>query len=146
LVRLQRDVGFPGLDILDLDASTGELPAPRILVVDDDAAIRGLVAEILASEGYRVAVAAHGREALTIAEGAPPSLVMLDMRMPVLDGWGFAREFRSRSEHGVPILVMMAARDAARWAAEIAAEGYLAKPFDLRALVDTVGRLCPGAA
>src|SRR5262249_30210415 len=130
----------------DLDASTRELPAPRVLVVDDDAEIRGSVAEILESVGYRVAVAAHGREALTIAESALPSLVMLDMRMPILDAWGFARECRSRFEHGAPLLVVTAARDAERWAAEIGAEGSLKKPFDLRSLVDTVARLCPSAA
>jgi CheY-like chemotaxis protein len=64
------------------------------------------------------------------------------MRMPTLDGWGFARALRARGFQ-VPILVMTAAQDARRWAREIDAEGFVAKPFDLLDLLDAVGRLVP---
>jgi CheY-like chemotaxis protein len=108
-----------------------------ILVVDDDVSIRMAVAEILAFEGYNVASAANGAEALEAVERLNPSLVLLDMRMPVLDGWGFARELRARG-HRPPILVMTAAQSARRWAEEIGAQGYLAKPFDLSELLRVV--------
>jgi DNA-binding response OmpR family regulator len=63
------------------------------------------------------------------------------MRMPVLDGWGFARELGARGMK-VPIVVMTAAQDARRWADEIGADGYVAKPFDLTDLLAAVERWC----
>jgi two-component system, chemotaxis family, chemotaxis protein CheY len=93
------------------------------------------VAEILMSEGHEVISAENGAEALTKADGE--SLVLLDMRMPVLDGWGFAREFRAAGKRA-PIVVMTAAENARRWAEEIGADGYLSKPFEIDALIEAV--------
>jgi CheY-like chemotaxis protein len=123
-------------------ADRGELAEDTILVVDDDPAILATVEEILTSEGYDVATAINGAQALEAIERARPALVLLDMRMPVLDGWGFARELRTRGV-AVPVLVMTAAQDARRWAAEIAADGYLPKPFRLLDLLDAVERFVP---
>ena len=113
--------------------------ASSILVVDDDPSIRSIVVEILAMEGYPVGSAANGAEALKIVEHKRPSLVLLDMRMPVLDGWGFAQALDQRAIK-LRILVMTAAQDARRWAEEIGAEGYLSKPFDVPDLIDVVER------
>jgi CheY-like chemotaxis protein len=113
---------------------------PAILVVDDDPSIRTTVSEILAMEGYPVETAADGAEALQAVERVQPALVLLDMRMPVMDGWGFARALRDRGLH-LPILVMTAAQNARRWAEEIGADGYLAKPFDLLDLLNAVEQL-----
>jgi CheY-like chemotaxis protein len=113
-----------------------------ILVIDDDPAIRATVAEILVSEGYTVATAQNGAEGLQSLEQVGPALVLLDMRMPKLDGWGFARALQARGIK-IPILVMTAAQDARRWAQEIDAQGYVAKPFDLLDLLDAVGRFVP---
>jgi len=114
----------------------------RVLVVDDEPAIRFVVAETLTFEGYPVKTAGNGEEALKILEQERPELVLLDMRMPVLDGWGFARELKRRGVD-VPIVVMTAAQNARGWSREIGATAYLAKPFDLVDLLDTVERLCP---
>jgi two-component system, chemotaxis family, chemotaxis protein CheY len=122
--------------------SSRGLEAGPILVVDDDYAIRMAVAEILQFEGYSVVTAANGAEALEAIDRLHPSLVLLDMRMPVLDGWGFARELRARGVK-LPILVMTAARSASRWAQEIGAQGYLAKPFDLPELLKVVEEARP---
>jgi DNA-binding response OmpR family regulator len=65
------------------------------------------------------------------------------MRMPKLDGWGFAREARLRGCRA-PIVVVTAADNAKAWAAEISADAYLAKPFQLADLLAVVARLCPG--
>jgi two-component system chemotaxis response regulator CheY len=111
-----------------------------ILVVDDDPSIRQTVREILDLEGYPVETAADGREALRLVERHEPSLVLLDMRMPELDGWGFAREIRERGIE-LPILVMTAAENARSWAAEIGADGYVAKPFELDELLAAIERL-----
>jgi CheY-like chemotaxis protein len=116
-----------------------------ILVVDDDPSIRDTVTAILESEGYPVATAVNGEEALRTLESDPPSLVLLDMRMPVMDGWTFVRSLRERGV-APPIVVMTAAQDAHRWASEIGAAGYLPKPFDLLKLLTVVERFRAGPA
>jgi len=113
-----------------------------ILVVDDDAAIRDLVADALKDEGYRVETASNGAEAIEVVEHARPSLVLLDMRMPVLDGWGFAEVMRERGVR-LPIVVMTAAENAQRWCDEVGGDACLAKPFDLDDLFGTVAALRP---
>ena len=111
-----------------------------ILVIDDDPAILDTVSEILGDEGYPVELAANGAEGLQALDRVSPAVVLLDMRMPVLDGWRFAHVLKERGIK-LPILVMTAAQDARRWAQEIGADAYLAKPFDLLTLIDTVERL-----
>jgi two-component system, chemotaxis family, chemotaxis protein CheY len=120
----------------------GTGPDCRVLVVDDEPAIRYVVAETLAFEGYPVKTAENGAEALRIVEKEHPELVLLDMRMPVLDGWGFAKKLKQRGLD-VPIVVMTAAHNGSGWSREIGAKAYLPKPFDLIDLLDTVERLCP---
>jgi len=111
----------------------------RVLVVDDDASILDTVTAILAQEGFAVTGAASGEEALALLRTWHPTLVLLDMRMPVMDGWTVARLMR---ENGMrtPIVVMTAAENARRWADEIGADAYLAKPFALDDLLDVVER------
>ena len=112
-----------------------------VLVVDDDPNIRDLVALTLEAEDYLVRTARNGAEALDAARRDCPDVVLLDMRMPVLDGWGFARELR-RYCNCSKIIVMTAALNAETRAAQIDADGYVAKPFDLDQLLDEVRRLC----
>jgi two-component system chemotaxis response regulator CheY len=111
-----------------------------ILVVDDDATILAAVAELLEIEGYQVATATNGVEALQKTRELRPSLVLLDMRMPVLDGWGYARA--AREDGLMPrIVIMTAAHDARRWADEIGAHAYLPKPFEADQLIATIADL-----
>src|SRR5947209_16860309 len=73
------------------------LPMPQtILIVDDDEAIRQTLAELLEEEGYQVATAADGLEALAQVVAAPPALILLDISMPRMDGFDFARELSER--------------------------------------------------
>ncbi len=111
----------------------------HVLVVDDDVSIVNTVSAVLVDEGYEVATASDGRAALNELAQELPSLVLLDMRMPVMDGWQFAQEVKRRGLV-VPIVVMTAAQDAARWAGEIGADGYVAKPFDIDDLIEAVER------
>ena len=115
-----------------------------ILVVDDDPTILATVAETLDLEGYAVMTATNGAEALQAIDREVPSLVLLDMRMPVLDGWEFVRVIKER-RLSLTLVVMTAASDARRWAREIGAHGVLAKPFDLEDLIAEVERLGPGS-
>ncbi len=110
-----------------------------ILVVDDDPAILMTVADILEFEGYSVQTASNGAEALAVLDDVRPRLILLDMRMPVLDGWSFSLILKERG-FSSPVVVMTAAQDAGRWAREIDAAAYLSKPFDLNDLLSTVER------
>ncbi|MDQ6857451.1 MAG: response regulator [Chloroflexota bacterium] len=98
-----------------------------------------MLRDFLESEGLAVRTASNGAEALDALIQVAPSLILLDMRMPVLDGWGFAKEYRER-HHTYPIVVMTAAESARRWAEEIGATGYIAKPFDVNELLQTIER------
>ena len=111
-----------------------------ILIVDDDPSILTTVCEILDLEGYPVETATNGAEALEAVERARPSLVLLDMRMPVCNGWEFARVLKERGVK-LPIVVMTAAQDARHWAEEIGADAYLPKPFELPDLLNAVENL-----
>jgi CheY-like chemotaxis protein len=115
-----------------------------VLVVDDEPDIRATVSAMLEIEGYSVAEAANGADALRQLEERPPDVILLDMRMPILDGWGFAAELRRRG-HRTPIVVMTAARDAAHWASEIAASAFVAKPFGYDDLIAAVESVTPAA-
>lgn len=113
-----------------------------VLAVDDDPSILDLMTDILAGEGYRVLAAQNGAEALRVLEGDRPCVVLLDMRMPTLDGWGFAAAMRDRGLR-YPLVVVTAAENARAWAQEIGADAYLAKPFQLSELLRIVERFCP---
>ena len=113
-----------------------------VLVVDDDDQIRSLVRATLEEEGFPVAEAGDGRAALEMAATVDPCLILLDMRMPVMDGWAFAAAYRERFAQRAPVVVMTAARDARAWADEVGADGVLPKPFDLDDLDAVVRRYC----
>lgn len=112
-----------------------------VLVVEDDDELRALVKLVLEESGYGVVTAQNGQDALRLLgerDGeAEPSLVLLDMRMPVMNGWEFARRYRE-SGHHAPIVVLTAAVHAAQFADEIQADGWLSKPFSLNELLDAV--------
>ena len=115
-----------------------ESQSKTILVVDDDQDLLGLLAFVLSAEGYGVATASDGREALDVVESAMPDLILLDMKMPVMDGWEFAAEFHTRFDGGTPIVVVTAAENAEKRAEEIGASGWISKPFDVASLVGVV--------
>jgi two-component system chemotaxis response regulator CheY len=110
-----------------------------ILVVEDDEDIRDFVVQALSDAGYAVMDASNGAEALAQVDRQPPKAILLDMRMPVMDGWRFAELYRTRPQKA-PIIVMTAAHDAQARAAEVGAAGLLGKPFDLDGLLDVVQR------
>jgi CheY-like chemotaxis protein len=111
-----------------------------VLVVEDDPALRDVVELALIDAGFRVVTATDGRAALDRVAQELPGLILLDMKMPVMNGWEFARVFRARYNRRAPIVVLTAAQDARRRAEEVGAEGFLGKPFDLEELIETVER------
>jgi CheY-like chemotaxis protein len=103
-----------------------------VLVVDDEAELRDVIEWTLADAGYPVLSASDGQAALDLLRWRLPSLILLDMRMPRMDGWAFARAYRQLPRPHAPMIVVSAATNVASWAREIDADGCLAKPFELR--------------
>jgi DNA-binding response OmpR family regulator len=106
-----------------------------VLVVEDDPSVRDMLVLTLADEGYDVEHASDGGAALALAALRRPDVILLDMKMPRADGWEFARRYRAQTVDPAPIMLLTAARDAAAWAAEVDAQSYLAKPFELDELL-----------
>ncbi len=115
----------------------------HVLVVDDDPDMQEVMALTLELGGYQVSRASNGREALELVEAEMPDLILLDMRMPVMDGWAFAAELRRRQGPRAPIVVCTAAEDARRRAREVDAVGCLSKPFELEEMLRLVESVVP---
>lgn len=105
-----------------------------ILVVDDKASIRNLVRDYLEAEGFRVAEAMNGREALFAARREKPDLILLDIMMPEMSGYDFIKAFRKESE--TPIILLTAKLDETDkvLGLELGADDYVTKPFGMREL------------
>ncbi len=122
-------------------------PAKPVLVVEDDEALRDIVELALTDAGYRVVTAANGRVALDRVAREMPGLILLDMKMPVMNGWEFVAAFRARYAQPVPpIVVVTAAEDAAARAAEVQADAHLDQPFALDDLFTMLERYLAPAA
>ncbi len=113
----------------------------RVLVVDDDPAIRQVIVFALSDEGFEVNEARDGRAALEAVDRQHPDIILLDMRMPGMDGWEFVKRYRERGQPQAPIIVLTAAQDVAQRGADVNAAGYLSKPFDLDTLLEKVAAL-----
>ena len=111
-----------------------------VLVIDDDEDLVEMLRFFLEKSGYRVITAMNGREGLDAVATSMPDLILLDMRMPVMDGWAFAKQFHRLYEKGAPIVVITASEDPRQRALEAGAVGWVSKPFEtedlLRAVVD----------
>ncbi len=116
-----------------------------VLVVDDDPDILQTLGLCLSSEGYRVLMAANGKEALDILDREHPSVILLDLMMPVMDGWQFVAELEHRGWRDVPLLILSADRSVQGHAKQLRANAHLAKPFDLDELLGKVQQLTGGA-
>jgi CheY-like chemotaxis protein len=114
-----------------------------ILVVEDDADIRSALCAILEDEGYRVARAANGQEALGLLHaGLRPSVILLDLMMPVMDGSDFrAAQLREPELASIPVVVLTADGRFQEAAETLAAAAAFAKPFELKLLLRVLERL-----
>ena len=108
----------------------------RVLVVDDDPPLRRMLERTLVAEGFEVALAADGGAALVAVERSAPDVIVLDLKMPVLDGLAVCRRLRGK---GLPTpILMLTARDAVAdrvEGLEAGADDYLIKPFAVQELV-----------
>ena len=117
--------------------------AASILIADDYEDNRELLRLMLEAVGYRVREARNGRECVSMAQAEPPDILLVDLSMPVLDGWGALRELRAdeRTTH-LPCVAVTAFADPTRERAlEAGFDAYLSKPFKGKELLETVERL-----
>jgi two-component system, chemotaxis family, chemotaxis protein CheY len=110
-----------------------------VLVVDDDKDIRELLVSVLEDDGYQAESASNGREALEVLERWKADVVVLDLMMPVMDGWTFAD--RMHEKWDIPIVVISAATDIKRHAGRLGAAGVIPKPFEIELLLPMIARV-----
>lgn len=119
-----------------------------ILIVEDDLNIQESIKEALELEGYKkIYVANNGREGLDLLKMIEsPCTILLDVMMPVMDGWEFLKTARENYEYHaiatIPVVIVSAARDAEKLAIDKGASGFIKKPVDLNSLYETVGHFC----
>jgi CheY-like chemotaxis protein len=117
-----------------------------ILVIDDDEAICDLIGLILGDEGYEVAGCTDPVDGLRLLARRPSGLILLDVRMPAMDGETFVRAYRAMPNATTPIVVFSAVPNVAEHADRLGAVGWISKPFDLDDLISTVNRTLPRRA
>jgi CheY-like chemotaxis protein len=120
----------------------------RILLVEDDSALRETLAEVLTDLGYQVTCAGNGQEALDqLGQGAPPDLILLDLVMPVMDGWAFREaQRRAPSLAAIPMVILSASCPSHNPRMKsLDAQAILPKPVGLERLAGALQRLLPAA-
>ncbi len=115
----------------------------RVLVVDDDDAIRQLLVDLLADAGYEVEQARGGRDALGKVGHFGPDLILLDKLMPDGDGTMFATGYAKTPGRHAPIVGLCASKDGPQWSIEIGAVAHVVKPFDIDDLLSVITEQAP---
>jgi DNA-binding response OmpR family regulator len=121
-----------------------EVAKPRILVVEDDPDLRTILKLQLAGRGFEIAEAENGAEGFEAIQAEVPDCVILDLMMPVMDGFGFLKRVRSiMSIKDVPILILTASEDERNRVRgfQYQADAYMSKPYDLEKLTVQVENL-----
>jgi two-component system cell cycle response regulator DivK len=115
----------------------------NVLLVDDDVDIRSILVDVLSDLGLGVAEAGNGAEALASVARERPSLVLLDLMMPVIDGFEVSRRLKADpATRAIPVLALSAGSNRAR-ALECGCDDFVAKPFDLDGVEAALRRWLP---
>jgi DNA-binding response OmpR family regulator len=113
----------------------------NVLIVDDQEVIRDTLQTALDDEGFTVECAANGKEALDILERWDPCVILLDLMMPVMDGWAFCEEQR-RSGDRTPVVLLSAAGGLDEQVKTLRAAGFITKPFDIDNVISAIEGVC----
>jgi CheY-like chemotaxis protein len=113
---------------------------PRVLVIDDDDTVCEILREALTDEGYAVATVPHGAAALELVKHHQPAVIILDLRMPIMDGWSFVEQYRRQATPAASVILLSAIRYLEESARRIGAVGYISKPFELTDVVSRIER------
>jgi len=119
----------------------------RILIAEDDDMNRRLIKDVLMYYGYEVIEASNGEEAVKITKGQKPDLVLMDLQMPVMNGAEAIRQLKNSPEtKAIKIIAVtgLAMRDDREKTMKMGADGYMAKPIDIRLLPEAIERLLAG--
>lgn len=124
--------------------SAAYLSCQAILVIDDDVDVRETLSDLLVDEGYRVTGVNNGREALDyLKEATRPSLILLDMMMPEMDGWQFRLELqKDPSLARIPVVILSAHGNVREAALALGAADYLRKPLQAESVLEIAERYC----
>jgi CheY-like chemotaxis protein len=116
---------------------------PKVLVVDDEESLREVMAETLADEGYAVETAENGARALEVLAQRRPDAIILDLMMPVLDGWAFVEGYRDVAGADIPIVSVSAVlnSDVAQRLQRLGVRMCLTKPFEIDELIGCVRQI-----
>lgn len=119
-------------------------PAKNVLIVEDDFDIRDLLVFVLNSNGYRATGVSNGLEAIShLRQTHETSLILLDLMMPIMDGWEFRQAQQGDPALGqIPVVLLSATDEVREHVGPLQAASYLCKPIDFSALLETVGRYC----
>ena len=116
------------------------MPPPIVLIVDDDADFRGVLADLLRDEGYRTVDAANGQEALCVLDSLKPDVMVIDLIMPVVNGWTlFAAIEKRRELQDVPLVFLSAVPQMSPGGGSL----VLRKPLNLHSLLTLLNALRP---
>ena len=125
-------------------ASRAPAGASAVLVIDDDAAVRDLMARFLGKEGFRIVTAASGEDGLRLARELRPDVITLDVLMPGMDGWSVLAALKADAELADIPVVMLTMLDDRNLGYALGAADYLTKPIERERLVSVLGALPPG--
>lgn len=112
----------------------------RVLVIDDDDALCELLRQSLGDQGFAVATVPHGAAALELVKHHQPAVILVDLRMPIMDGWAFVEQYRRLAQPTASILLLTAARDIEENATRLRADGFVRKPFALDEVTAAIER------
>jgi CheY-like chemotaxis protein len=113
---------------------------PRVLIIDDDDSVCEVLREALTGEGFAVATVPHGAAALELVKHHTPAVIILDLRMPIMDGWSFAEQYRRQAKPPASLILLSAMRDIEESARRIGAASFIQKPFELTDVVAKIER------
>jgi CheY-like chemotaxis protein len=121
----------------------GDGQGRRVLVIDDDDELADVVRQLLRDAGYAVATVRHGAAALELIKHIAPDLILLDLSMPIMDGWSFVAQYRRMAKRSARIVLLTGNASAPDIARTLEADGYVTKPFSADDLIATVARELP---
>lgn len=117
----------------------------HVLIIEDDKSIRDSLAQLLEFEGYNVTGAANGQEGLDCLQGLEPCMILLDLMMPIMDGWQFSSQVKADPKLSrIPLVLISADGNIHQKAQQVQALGYLKKPINVDRLLGTIKQYCPG--
>lgn len=124
-------------DLMPIGVSAVE--SKDVLVVEDETYLRELIADVLESEGHTPRTAANGKEAIERIREQMPQLILLDLMMPVMNGWELMQALKDQTEwSNIPVVLITAVYDIKRTQQQVGARAVLTKPFDIEDIADIV--------